>query len=130
MPDTEGFSAHQAPAYALLTIAEAALLLRIGQSTIRNAIRAGQLRAFRFGTRRGTIRISADDLDEYAAASATEPAKAAKTRPALSAAPFKCLNAGRLLAAWRQQGVLGVPPDDNNAPSSESNGVPSTPRES
>ncbi len=48
---------------SLLTIREAAALLRVSQSTVRNAIRAGQLRAFRFGIRGGGIRIGLADLD-------------------------------------------------------------------
>jgi len=113
----------------LLTIREAAALLRISQSTIRNAVHSGQLRAFRFGTRRGTIRIAASDLDDYAAACATGTPNR-RSRPAAArtnGSIFKCLDAKRLLAAWRQQDALGGPPDGCSAPSCGSSYAPSVP---
>jgi excisionase family DNA binding protein len=88
-----------------LTIREAAGILRVSESTIRNAIGSGQLRAFRFGARGGSIRIIQADLDDYIANAATAPA--VSHTPASTGGQFKHLNASKLLAAWRQQGVLG-----------------------
>jgi excisionase family DNA binding protein len=111
-----------------LTIAETASLLRISQSTIRNAINSGRLRAFRFGAGRGAIRISPTDLGDFAAACASGRRPPSASKSATSAAPFKCLKGSRLLGAWRQQGVLADLPDEHSAPSSESSCAPSAQR--
>jgi len=125
-PDCEAATPVAGQNPGLLTIREAAALLRLSESTIRNAIRLGQLRAFRFGVRGGSIRISQADLDDYIAGAATAPLIARTPVPA--GGRFKHLDASKLLAAWRKQGVLGAPRDGNNAPSSGSNDGPSTPR--
>lgn len=111
---------------SLLTIREAAALLRLSESTIRNAVRLGQLRAFRFGIRGGTIRISPADLDDYVAGAATTP-RAPRMLTA-TGGQFKHLDASKLLSAWRRQGVLGDRPDDSNVRSSEWTDDPSTRR--
>ena len=104
----------------LLTIREVAGVLRVSQSTVRNAIRDGDLPAFRFGARGGSIRVSPAHLDDYIASRSTvKPAKI-KTQHRPQATPFKSLDGEKLLAAWRRQGVLGDRPDGGNAPSSES----------
>lgn len=107
-----------------LTIRDAASLLRVSQSTIRNAVRNGQLRAFRFGNRGGSIRIAADDFQEYVTSCETpgprRPAKAAGSGNGL----FKALDGRKLLAAWQRQGVLDGPPSDSSAPSSGLRYVP------
>jgi excisionase family DNA binding protein len=90
---------------SFLTIREAAGVLRVSESTIRNAISSGQLRAFRFGARGGSIRITWADLDDYIAGVATAPPVSHTPTP--TGGQFKHLNASKLLAAWRQQGVLG-----------------------
>ena len=108
----------------LLTIREAAALLRVSESTIRNAIHNGQLKAFRFGARGGSIRIAPADLEDYTASCATD-AKHRTTCPTGSGnGLFKALDGRKLLAAWRQQGVLDDPPNGNNVPSSESRYAP------
>lgn len=109
----------------LLTIREAAGLLRVSPSTIRNAIRAGRLRAFRFGIRGGSIRIGLADLDDYQAACATTPPPMAKAQAGSAAgSTFKCLDAKRLLAAWRQQGALAGQPSGRSAQSFLSSDAP------
>jgi excisionase family DNA binding protein len=105
----------------LLTIREAAALLRISESTIRNAIRAGLLPAFRFGLRGGRIRIARSDLQNYMQSCLTtaqpqQPSSVSK----VGGSTFKNLNAAKLLAAWRRQGVLPDPPSVCSAPSSAS----------
>lgn len=105
----------------LLTVREAAEVLRVSESTVRNAINAGDLQAFRFGTRGGTIRIATSHLHDYIASRSTATRSKRKTTSTRAdGTPFKNLNAVKLLAAWRRQGVLGDPPDGHNAPSSES----------
>jgi excisionase family DNA binding protein len=99
---------------SFLTIREAAGVLRVSESTIRNAVGSGQLRAFRFGARGGSIRITRADLDAYIAGAATAPLTTHTAAP--SGGQLKHLNASRLLAAWRQQGVLGK--QQNKRPSS------------
>lgn len=102
----------------LLTIREAAALLRVSYGTIRNAVLAGKLRAYRFGTRGGTYRIAAVDLDAFMEASqATSALTSIKQRPTSHSA-FKHLDGARLLDAWRQQGVVAAQPDARSAPSS------------
>lgn len=49
----------------MITIAAAAESLGIGESTVRDAIRSGKLRHYRFGVGRGTIRIDPVDLEAY-----------------------------------------------------------------
>jgi excisionase family DNA binding protein len=88
-----------------LTIREAAGVLRISESTIRNAVSSGRLRAFRFGNRGGSIRIAQADLDDYITGAATAPLVSRTSAP--SGGQFRHLDASKLLAAWRQQGVLG-----------------------
>jgi len=105
-------------------------MLRISDSTIRNAIRNGQLRAFRFGSRGGSIRIAAADLQEYVAGCATAKPSCPEVASTAAGSRFKHLDASKLLAAWRQQGVVGAPRGGNNAPSSGSSDAPSIQRES
>jgi excisionase family DNA binding protein len=88
-----------------LTIREAAGALRVSESTIRNAISSGQLRAFRFGARGGSIRIGMADLEDYMASCTTAKPKD-RTAVHQGGSLFKSLDAGRLLAAWKRQGVL------------------------
>ena len=127
MRDVEHLSVHPEPAHSVLTIAEAASLLRISESTIRNAIRSGQLRAFRFGARCGAIRITVADLNDYTTACATTPAKTIKLGHAASGTPFKSLDAGRLLAAWQRQGVLDGRLVESHSPSFGSDSCEATP---
>ena len=111
---------------SFLTIREAAHVLRVSESTIRNAIGSGRLRAFRFGNRGGSIRIAQADLDDYISGAATAPLVSRTSAP--TGRQFKHLDASKLLSAWRRQGVLGAPPDGSNARSSGSSDAPSTQR--
>lgn len=111
----------------LLTIQEAATTLRVSYGTIRNAILAGRLKAYRFGSRAGTYRIEATDLDAFVATCQASSLPApAKSQPIRGSA-FKRLDGGRLLDAWRKQGVAAAPPDGRSVPSSASSCAPSTP---
>jgi excisionase family DNA binding protein len=101
----------------LLTIREAAGVLRVSESTIRNAIGSGRLRAFRFGSRGGSIRIGRADLDDYMVSCATPSRQAGRATGRADGVLFKSLDAGRLLAAWRRQGVLGGRQEEHTSPS-------------
>ena len=107
-----------APAPGLLTIREAADVLRVSESTIRNAIGSGRLRAFRFGVRGGSIRIGRADLEDYMASCATAAQPAGRACGRADGGLFKSLDAGRLLAAWRRQGVLDGQPGERSDRSS------------
>ena len=107
------------PAPGLLTIREAADALRVSESTIRNAIGSGRLRAFRFGVRGGSIRIGRADLEDYMASCATAAQPVGRAAGQADGGLFKSLDAGRLLAAWRRQGVLGSRQDGHSGPSSD-----------
>jgi excisionase family DNA binding protein len=70
----EGATAQPIPARSLLTVAEAAEQLHLGQSTVKNLIRQGRLRSIKVG---GARRIPVDAISELAAGSgaATPPAR-------------------------------------------------------
>jgi excisionase family DNA binding protein len=104
-----------------LTIREAAHVLRVSESTIRNAVGSGRLRAFRFGNRGGSIRIAQADLDDYITGAATAPLVARTSAP--TGGQFKHLNASKLLAAWRQQGVLGKQQEKSAGPAPDTNSL-------
>lgn len=103
--DPDNSPAAQSCKPGFLTIREAAGVLRVSESTIRNAIGSGQLRAFRFGARGGSIRIGKVDLEDYMASCTTAKPKG-RTAVHQGGSLFKSLDAGRLLAAWKRQGVL------------------------
>jgi excisionase family DNA binding protein len=113
-----------AAAPGLLTIREAADVLRVSESTIRNAVGSGRLRAFRFGVRGGSIRIGRADLEDYMASCATVGRPAGRAAGRAGGGLFKSLDADRLLAAWRQQGVFDSRQGEHSAPSSGSSYVP------
>src|SRR5262245_39067498 len=110
------------------TIKEAAERLRVSYNTIRGAILAGRLKAYRFGARGGTYRIDPADLEAYRASCMTtkqEPPASKKSVGGGSA--FKNLDGGRLLDAWRRQGVVDHPRGGRSARSSGSSCDPSAP---
>ena len=112
-----------------LTIHQIAERLSVSEGSIRNEIRAGNLRAYRF---RGAYRVAQEDLTEYIASCRVKQAQRA-TKPPIPAkkmggSPFKHLDGQRSLASWRRRGVAVDPPDGRNARSSGSSYDPSTPR--
>lgn len=118
---------HQSPADArFLTIREAADLLRVSQSTIRNAIQSGQLAAHRFGLRGGSIRITLAALNAYVAACGTVAEPESPAAISGEVPGYRHLNPQRLLAAWQRQGVRAGRPGASNARSSGSKCGPST----
>src|SRR5262245_3752060 len=91
-----------------LTIARAAARVGVSYGTIRNAILAGRLAAFRFGT---TYRILSEDLDRFVAACRFAPTRPGSAPPAppFPATTLRRLDGARLRAAWGRQGVLTPP---------------------
>lgn len=49
-------------------VADIAKELKVGRDTVYRAIRDGRLPAFRFGSGRGTLRVTEKDRDAYLAA--------------------------------------------------------------
>lgn len=114
------------PSY--LTIREAAEQLRVSHGTIRGLIAKGRLKAIRVGTGRGTYRIAQADLDAFLlGCEVPGPAPAAPAVKPRGPAAFTHLDPGRLLAAWRRQGVHADRPGGRSARSSGSTRAPSTP---
>jgi excisionase family DNA binding protein len=106
----------------VLTVKQVAERLNVSLSTVYGLVSHGKLRARRIGTGRGAIRVSEDALQQYLDASVSEATHAASTaaptnRPQRGR-PFKHLDADRLRAAWRKQGVCVDPQDARNAQSS------------
>lgn len=57
----------------LLTVAECATLLRLGESTIYAMIDQGKLSGFLIGPRQGSVRISEEDIERYLESCRTGP---------------------------------------------------------
>jgi excisionase family DNA binding protein len=49
----------------VLDIEEVAQRLKVSEGTIRRLVRAGTLRAYRIGGKRGRLRFKEEDLDSY-----------------------------------------------------------------
>jgi excisionase family DNA binding protein len=105
-----------------LTINQAAERLNVSGGTIRNAIRAGRLKAYRF---MGTYRIELEDLAGFVESSLVE-AKGREVRPpAPKATSLKFLDGARLRAAWMRQGVRAPRTGADSARSSACSDDPS-----
>ena len=114
-----------------MSINQAAERLSVSGGTVRNEIRAGRLPAYRF---RGAYRIRPEDLAAYVEGCRVAEVPKASRPPALPSkaggAPFTHLDGGRLLDAWRRQGVLADRPGGRTPRSSASSCGPSEPPES
>lgn len=112
-----------------LTINQAAGQLSVAYGTIRNAILAGRLAAYKIMS---TYRIRPADLDAYVESCRIERGRQANRPPAPGAkaggAAFTHLDGDRLLDAWRRQGVPAGRPRARNARSSGSSSDPSGPK--
>ena len=119
---------------ALLTIKQAAKHLAVSLGTVYDLCAQRKLKHLRVGTGRGTIRIRDEDLDAYMNGATVPSEELTTPQPrstkAGNSSGFKNLDGDRLLAAWRQQGVLADRPDGRSAPSSASSCDPSAPLES
>jgi excisionase family DNA binding protein len=109
-------------AKTFLTITQAAERLNVAYNTIRNAVRAGKLTAYRI---LGTYRIDPDDLASFVAGCRVA-AKGREARPPVpKATTLKHLDGARLHAAWIAQGVRVPRPGGGSARSSGSTRDPS-----
>ncbi len=111
-----------------LTINQAAERLSVAYGTIRNAIVAGRLVAYKI---MGTYRIRPEDLDAFIESCRVEHGRQGSRPPSpkseAGGAAFTHLDGDRLLDAWRRQGVLAGRPRARNARSSGSSCGPSGP---
>ena len=123
-PDEHEESATPGP---YLAIKQAAERLSMSYGSVRNEIRSGKLRAYRF---RGAYRIHADDLAAYVESCQVEttPRKEKPPAPARGSggSAFTNLDGARLLDAWRRRGVRAARRGGRSAPSSGSSCDPST----
>lgn len=102
-----------------MTVKEVAGRLELSVSLVYAMLKTGKLRGNRHGLRRGTWRISEEQLQEYLCSTAW--AGASDVPPAIervSTADFKNLDASRLLAAWRRRGANAGRRGGRSAPSS------------
>lgn len=114
-----------------LTIPQVAERLCLSEGTVRNEIRAGRLKAYRF---RGAYRIASEDLAGYVESCRFDSAAGVAAPPApgreAGGTPFKHLDGQRSLDAWRRRGVAVDPPNEHKSRSSSSTRDPSAPKES
>jgi len=106
----------------LLTVRDAAAILKVSCSLVYQLVAAGKLPCYRIGTGRGAIRIRSDDLETYVAACRTDPADVSPTIPKTSRVQgraFTHLDGERLLAAWHRKGVDVDRPNGRSVPPSE-----------
>ncbi len=104
----------QLPDSTQLTIAEVAEILRISLSQVRNAIRAGRLKANRFGGKgKGIYRIEKRWIEEYKKNSLFQPTPGRREQKASRRAQVHItqLDEVRLRSAWRDAGVESDPQD-------------------
>jgi excisionase family DNA binding protein len=101
--------------------------LSVAYGTIRNAILAGKLTAYKI---MGTYRIRPEDLDAFVESCRVEPGRRASQPPASKSkaggSAFTNLDGARLLDAWRRRGVRSARRGGRNVPSSGSSCGPST----
>jgi excisionase family DNA binding protein len=105
-----------------VSIQEAADRLSVAYNTVRNAILAGKLTAYKI---LGTYRIRVEDLEAFIEAGRVEKGGREAKPPALRASALKHLDGARLRAAWTAQGVRPPRQGGRSAASSEPNGAPS-----
>ncbi len=67
----------------MVTVAEAAAALAVGETTVRYYVRRGRLRAVRVGQQRGPYLIPYDEVERHKAARAgrARPGRAPRQRP-------------------------------------------------
>lgn len=110
---------------AVLTVKQAAERLGVSPALVYALCARRRLRHERHGLGRGKILIPEEALEEYRRRQTVDAEEeGVLTRPPPSeqrsqaAGPFTMLDSGRLLEAWRRQGVLSDPPGGGSAPSS------------
>ena len=123
-PADRGESRHTDPS---LSIKQVSRRLNVAYNTIRNAILAGRLTAFRI---QKAYRIREADLANFIESSRVEARGREARPPALKTTTLKHLDGARLRAAWTRQGVRVPQTDEHSTRSSGSTGGPTTGSES
>jgi excisionase family DNA binding protein len=90
----------------MLTVKAVAERLGVSRGLVYALVRTGKLRAGKFGTGRGTIRIEEAALDEFRASSVVEPDVSPPRVLTSGNAAFENLDNERLIQAWKDQGAI------------------------
>jgi excisionase family DNA binding protein len=98
-----------------LSLSQTAERLNLSGGTVRNEIKSGRLRAYRF---RGAYRIEEGDLAEYIRSCRLESREPEAKPPAPGPTTLKHLDGARLRAAWNAQGILAPQKGGGSARSS------------
>lgn len=88
----------------MLTVKEVAAILNISPGLVYALVSQGMIEHERFGTGRGTIRITEEALNAYRERTSRR-GRLSVSRPTSTGSGFRELDAGRLRAAWRERGV-------------------------
>jgi len=120
--ESEVKPAKSSSAEAYLSIRRAAQKLDVAYNTIRNAILAGGLAAYKI---QGTYRINPVDLADYVERCRVEVKGRVTGPPAPKSHTLKHLDGARLRAAWTARGVRVPRPGGDSARSSGSTRDPS-----
>jgi excisionase family DNA binding protein len=102
------------------SVKQAAKELGVSPTLVYALCAQGKIEHERHGLGRGTIRISEEALARYRQAATAVGGRRPPPEPVRKGRPFTTLDSGRLLEAWRRQGVLAPPPGGDSAPSSGS----------
>jgi len=86
----------------LLTVAQVAELLAVSESLVYRLASDGEIPCYRIG--KGALRFRPEDIESYLSTHLHGKQRARRQRTA-SGSVFKHLDAARLTAAWREQGV-------------------------
>lgn len=107
-----------------LTVGQAATRLNVADNTIRNAIKAGRLVAYKF---LGAYRITHEDLTAFVEGSRVggKGREVKPTPPVAKSTTLKHLDGEKLRAAWTAQGIRAPRTGAGNALSSASRCGPS-----
>ena len=105
------------PGERLLRVNEVGDRLNLSLSAVYQLIESGRLPSHCVGMRKG-IRVAESDLLAYVEQCRSARRQAPASAPRKNGAPFKHLDAERLLDAWRRQGVRADRPNAGSAQSS------------
>ena len=86
----------------LLTVAQVAELLAVSESLIYRLASSGEIPCYRIG--KGALRFRPEDIESYLSSHIHGKQRTRRSRTT-SGPVFKHLDASRLSAAWREQGI-------------------------
>lgn len=104
----------------MLTAKDVAKRLNISLALVYALAESGAFAGYRIGLGRGTWRFDESDVDAYLQSSKTGQTPQPVRQRGKSPRQFKHLNGERLREAWRRQGVLPGPTNEDSALSCES----------